>query len=81
MLMRYYEIVNEAASLERVMSATRKKGEAARKYQDKLRSIRQTAPPALVADREQSARTQYQDRLASADEALRRALAARDHAK
>ena len=81
MLMRYHEIVTEAASLERVMSATRKKGEAARKYQDKLRSIRQTAPPALVAGREQNARTQYQDRLASADEALRRALAAPDQAK
>lgn len=81
MVMRYHEIVSEDASLARVMNATRKKGEAAKKYQDKLRSIRQTAPPALVADRERSARAQYQDRLTSADDALRRALAAGDHAK
>ena len=81
MLMRYREIVCEAASLERVMRATRKKGDAAKKYQEKLRSIRQTTPPALVADRQQAARTQYQDRLASADEALRRALATGVQAK
>ncbi|MBX3484777.1 MAG: hypothetical protein KIS90_02440 [Phenylobacterium sp.] len=76
--MRYHEIVSEAASLERVMNANRKKSEAARKYQDKLRSIHQTAPPGLVADREQSARAEYQDRLASADDAVRRALASGD---
>jgi hypothetical protein len=79
--MRYHEIVSEAASLERVMSATRKKGEAARKYQDKLRSIHQTAPPSLVASREQDARAQYQDRLTSADDALRGALAGNSHLK
>ncbi|HEY3697038.1 hypothetical protein [Phenylobacterium sp.] len=79
--MRYNEIIGEAASLGRVMSATRQKAEAASKYQAKLRSIRQTAPPALVADREQNARAQYQDRLTSADDALRRALATKDHLK
>ncbi len=73
--MRYREIIEEQSKLDRVMAASRKKSDAARKYQDKMRLIAQTAPPKQKPDREAAARRLYQDQLRSADDALYRALA------
>jgi hypothetical protein len=75
--MRYREIIGEASKLGRVANATRKKADAAHAYQDKLKSIGQTTPVDLVGDRDAAAREQFQRRLNSADDALRKALAAK----
>jgi len=75
--MRYRDIIDENSNLNRVMTASRKKNEAQRKYQEKLRSIRRTAPASQLADREAAARNQYQDQIRSADDALLRALIAK----
>jgi hypothetical protein len=56
------------------MSATRRKNEAARRYQEKLRSIAQAAPAEPKAVRQKSARDKYQSQVKAADESL---LAAR----
>lgn len=73
--MRLIEITCEASKLDRVMKATRRKADAGRRYQERLATIRRTSPCGECGDREASAREQYQDRLRSADDALRRALA------
>jgi hypothetical protein len=72
--MRVCEIICERSKLDAVMAATRRKSGAAQKYQEKLRRIRQKAPCSERGRRDADARRQYQDRMRSADDALRRAL-------
>jgi hypothetical protein len=75
--MRLIEIICEASSLERVMNATRRKNDATRRYQERLRTIRQTAPCGQCGEKERAAREQFQNALGAADDQLRRALADR----
>lgn len=72
--MRYRDLVETAPKGERVWKATKRKHKAMTAYQDTLRTIRQTAPADRKADREAKARASYQDRMNTADDALRSAM-------
>lgn len=73
--MRFHEII-EATSASRISAAQTKKAEAARDYQERLRTIAKTAPSADVRARQARAREVYQRRIRAADSAIRSALAA-----
>ena len=73
--MRFHEIV-EGGSAAKVVAAQAKKAEAARGYQDRLRTIRQSTPAPEVAQKEAKARQAYQSRTRAADANIRSALEA-----
>ena len=72
--MRYADLVEKSSPLSGVLSASRKRADAAASFQQAMRSIPKSGPADTVPERQAKARKQYQDRSRAAGDALRAAL-------